>query len=60
MYLLYIYTFYFLPGVLNTSKNSTAILEKWKSLPRDIISEIEHQCKNVMDFMGYKPYKPET
>lgn len=44
-------------GVLGTSKDSKAVLEKWKSkLDLDIVRAIERKCKKVMDFMGYDPY----
>ena len=46
-------------GILNTSRNSTEVLEKWKSRMKiEIIRAIEETCKNVMDYMGYEPYKP--
>lgn len=46
-------------GVLNTSRNSTEVLEKWKNnLKPDIVRAIEDKCKNVMDFMGYSPHQP--
>ena len=49
----------FTSGVLNTSRNSTEVLQKWKGhLKPDIIEAIEDKCKKVMDFMGYKPFKP--
>ena len=48
-----------LSGILNTSRNSTEVLEKWKSRMKiEIIRAIEETCKNVMDYMGYEPYKP--
>ena len=44
-------------GVLSTSKDSKAILEKWKSLELDIIRTIEDKCRGVMEFMGYDSYE---
>jgi len=48
-------------GVLGTSKDSKAVLRKWRTGFKKLghIRVIEEKCKGLMQTMGYKVYDPE-
>lgn len=47
-------------GVLGTSKDSKAVLRKWRDgFKLEHIRVIEDKCKGLMKFMGYKVYDPD-
>lgn len=47
-------------GVLGTSKDSKAVLRKWRTgFKLEHIRVIEDKCKGLMKFMGYKVYDPD-
>lgn len=47
-------------GVLGTSKDSKAVLRKWRDgFKLEHIRVIENKCQQLMQYMGYKVYDPD-
>ena len=49
------------PGYYSTSRNSSASARRWRAkLPFALVREIEKQCGELMETLGYIPVEDET